>query len=53
LAEKLTREGLAMLQNEGVKSTFHEGFDPIAASEDVIIKYSIMFIDKVLSCPRD
>ena len=53
MAEKITKEGLAMLQNEGLQSTFHEGFDPIAASEDVIIKYSIMFIDKVLSSPRD
>lgn len=49
----MTKEGLAMLQNEEVKSTFHEGFDPIAASEDVITKYSIMLVDKVLSSPRD
>ena len=51
----MAKEGLAMLQNddEAVKATFHEGFDPIAASEDVITKYSAMLIDKVLSCPRD
>lgn len=53
MAEKITKEGLAMLQNEEVKSTFHEGFDPIAASEDIIMKYGTMFIDKVLSAPRD
>ena len=53
MAEKMTKEGLAMLQNEEVKDTFHEGFDPKAASEDIITKYSTMLIDKVLSSPRD
>lgn len=53
MAEQLTKEGLALLSNEEVKTKLHEEFDPIASIEDTLIKNGKIIIDMILSGPRE